>query len=423
MIAVPTKKGVLNMDNALKINGQRLVDSLIDLGKCGALAGGGVCRLAGSEADKAGRDFVVKKMRDLGLKIRIDKIGNVIGIYEGKEDIPPVMMGSHIDTVATGGLYDGNYGVMSGIEVIATLKEAGIQPRRPIAVAFFTNEEGARFAPDMMGSWVFEGGYPLEEALATKDADGYVFGDELEKIGYKGDEPVGVFKVDTFIEAHIEQGPILDKEGIQIGVVESVQGISWTEFTLEGVSNHAGTTPMYMRNDAGLVMAKISAYAREITKELGGNQIATVGHVSFKPNLVNVIPNHVIFTVDLRNTDNEQLMRAEKMLWTYAEKIAEEEGVKMSRRSLARFDPVYFNKEIVDMVEAEAKAEGFSYKRMPSGAGHDAQILSAMCPAGMIFVPCEGGISHNIKEHTQPEDLIRGANILLNVVIKRAQRT
>ena len=410
------------MTEKLAINGQRLVNSLLDLGKCGALDGGGVCRLAVSDADKAGRDFVVGKMRELGLKIRIDQIGNVIGIYEGQEDVPPVMMGSHIDTVATGGLYDGNYGVMSGIEVIATLKDTGIKPRRPVAVAFFTNEEGARFAPDMMGSWVFQGGYPLEKALSTKDAHGYVFGEELEKIGYKGTEPVGVFKVDTFIEAHIEQGPILDKEGIQIGVVESVQGISWTEFTLEGVSNHAGTTPMYMRNDAGLVMAKISAYAREITKELGGNQIATVGHVMFRPNLVNVIPNHVVFTVDLRNTDNDQLLKAEQMLWTYAEKVAQEEGVKLSRRSLARFDPVFFDKDIVNMVEAEAKAGGFRYKRMPSGAGHDAQILSAMCPAGMIFVPCEGGLSHNIKEHTEPEDLVRGANILLNVVFKRAQR-
>lgn len=411
------------MTDKLTVNGERLVNSLLELGKRGALEGGGVCRLAVSEADKQGRDFVVGKMRELGLSIRIDQIGNVIGLYEGQEDVPPVMMGSHIDTVATGGLYDGNYGVMAGIEVIATLKDAGIKPKRPVAVAFFTNEEGARFAPDMMGSWVFEGGYPLEKALATKDADGYVFGEELTKIGYNGTEAVGVYKVDTFIEAHIEQGPILDKEGIEIGVVEGVQGISWSEFTLEGVSNHAGTTPMYMRHDAGLVMAKISAYAREIAKEIGGSQVSTVGHVSFSPNLVNVIPNHVVFTVDLRNTDNEQLKKAEAMLWSYADKVAQEEGVTLTRRSLARFDPVAFNSDIVNMIEAEAKAQGFSYRRMPSGAGHDAQILAAMCPAGMIFIPCKEGLSHNIKEYSSPEEITRGANVLLNVVLQRAQRS
>ncbi len=358
----------------------------------------------------------------MGLEIRIDALGNVVGVYQGEEDVPPVMMGSHIDTVATGGLYDGNYGVMAGLEVIATLKDAGIRPRRPVAVAFFTNEEGARFQPDMMGSLVFQGGLSLEPALATKDAEGISVEEELKKIGYNGDAPVGCFKVDSYVEAHIEQGPILDIEKIQIGVVEGVQGISWTEFTLEGVSNHAGTTPMNMRCDAGLVAAQISNYARELAVEFGGRQVSTVGFMSFSPNLVNVVPNHVVFTVDLRNTDNDILLEAEKKLWAFADQAAAKEGVTLTKRSLARFDPVIFNDEIVNLVEETVKAEGFSYMRMPSGAGHDAQILADMCPAGMIFVPCAGGISHNIKEFTDPKDLERGANILLKVILQRAQR-
>ncbi len=409
------------MEN-LRVNGERLVQSLYTLGTFGALEGGGVSRLALSEADKAGRDWVVSRMRELGLEIRIDALGNVVGVYQGEEDVPPVMMGSHIDTVATGGLCDGNYGVMAGLEVIATLKDAGIRPRRPVAVAFFTNEEGARFQPDMMGSLVFQGGLSLETALATKDAEGISVEEELKKIGYNGDAPVGCFKVDSYVEAHIEQGPILDIEKIQIGVVEGVQGISWTEFTLEGVSNHAGTTPMNMRCDAGLVAAQISNYARELAVEFGGRQVSTVGFMSFSPNLVNVVPNHVVFTVDLRNTDNDILLEAEKKLWAFADQAAAKEGVTLTKRSLARFDPVIFNDEIVNLVEETVKAEGFSYMRMPSGAGHDAQILADMCPAGMIFVPCAGGISHNIKEFTDPKDLERGANILLKVILQRAQR-
>lgn len=410
------------MTQQIKVNGKRLIEFLNTLGTFGALEGGGVCRLALSQADKGGRDWVVSKMKELGLTIRVDAIGNVIGIYAGQEDVPPVMMGSHIDTVATGGLYDGCYGVMAGLEVISTLKDADIKPKRPVAVAFFTNEEGSRFQPDMLGSFVFQGGLPLEQALTTKDADGIVLGDELQKIGYKGDAPVGCFEVDTFVEAHIEQGPILDKEGIKIGVVESVQGISWTEFTIEGVSNHAGTTPMNMRCDAGIVASKISVFAREIAHEVGGNQVSTVGHISYAPNLINVVPNHVVVTVDLRNTDNDILKQVEQRVFDYAEKVAAEEGAKLTKRTLARFDPVYFHKDIVDLVESEAKAAGLSCKRMPSGAGHDAQILNDMCPTGMIFVPCKDGLSHNIKEFSEPADLEAGANILLNVVLKRANR-
>jgi beta-ureidopropionase / N-carbamoyl-L-amino-acid hydrolase len=404
------------------IDGERLLAWLQALGAVGGLPGGGVCRLALTDADKLGRDWTVARMRELDMAVTVDAIGNVVGVYPGLEDRPPVMTGSHIDTVRTGGLYDGNYGVLAGLEVVATLRESGQRTRRPLAVAFFTNEEGARFAPDMMGSLVFQGGLALEEALATRGIDGATVGEELRRIGYAGDAPVGRAQVDSFVELHIEQGPVLDREGVQIGVVEGVQGISWTEFTLHGVSNHAGTTPMHMRNDAGYVAARVTTFARELTRRLGGNQIATVGAITLAPNLVNVIANKALFTVDLRNTDGAVLQAAEQELWEFAERAAAEEGVRCERRMLARFDPVQFDPAVMARVEQAAIAQGLSHRRMPSGAGHDAQMLARMCPTGMIFVPSVKGLSHNVREHTEPADLVAGANVLLQVLTGLADR-
>ena len=289
-------------------------------------------------------------------------------------------------------------------------------------MAFFTNEEGARFAPDMMGSLVFQGGLALDEALATRGIDGATVGEELRRIGYAGDAPVGRAQVDSFVELHIEQGPVLDRDGVQIGVVEGVQGISWTEFTLHGVSNHAGTTPMHMRSDAGYVAARVTTFARELTQRLGGNQIATVGAITLAPNLVNVIANKALFTVDLRNTDGAVLQAAEQELWEFAERAATQEGVRCERRMLARFDPVQFDPAVMDRVEQAAAAQGLSRRRMPSGAGHDAQMLARMCPTGMIFVPSVKGLSHNVREHTEPADLVAGANVLLQVLTGLADR-
>jgi len=410
------------MHHYLQINGQRLIDSLFALGEFGALEGGGVCRLAATAEDKAGRDFVVARMKALRLDISVDAIGNVTGVYAGEEALPMVMMGSHIDTVGTGGLYDGNYGVMAGLEVIATLQEAGLRARRPLAVTFFTNEEGVRFQPDMMGSVVFAGEYPLEAALAAKDREGITLDEALRAIGYRGERRPGDMSVDSYVELHIEQGPILDKEGTDIGVVTGVQGISWQELTLTGVSNHAGTTPMSMRHDAGLAAAKIAVFTRELALNLGGDQVATVGHISVKPNLINVIPNQVVMSVDLRNTDNAVLKLAEQQLADFIATTAQDEGVKITSRSLVRFNPVIFADDIVHAVEDEAKRQGLSARRLPSGAGHDAQFMASVCPAGMIFVPCVDGISHNVNEHSDPKDLIAGANVLLQVVLQRAQR-
>jgi N-carbamoyl-L-amino-acid hydrolase len=402
------------------INGERLLASLQELGRIGALAGGGVCRLALTDEDKLGRDWVVARMRALGMAVSIDGIGNVVGTHAGAQAGPPVMTGSHIDTVRTGGLYDGNYGVLAGLEVVQALQDAGIRTAKPIAVAFFTNEEGARFAPDMMGSLVFQGDLPLEDALRVNGIDGTTVGENLRRIGYCGSAPVGSARVDSYVELHIEQGPVLDLEGVAIGAVEGVQGISWTRFALAGVSNHAGTTPMRLRRDAGLVAARIACFARDLARELGGNQVATVGSMNFLPNLVNVIPNRVTFTVDLRNTDEALLAAAEQRLWAYADEAARDEGVELARESLARFEPVDFDPRLVDLVERTARDLGLSVRRLPSGAGHDAQMLARMCPAGMIFVPSVGGLSHNVREHTEPEDLVAGARVLLRVLLELA---
>jgi len=406
--------------DGLRIDIKRLSARLESLAAIGAIPGGGVCRLALSEEDRAGREQVVRWMNELGLAVSIDAIGNVVGLRAGTEAGSPVMTGSHIDTVRTGGRYDGNLGVLAGLEVIQTLNDAGIVTRRPLAVAFFTNEEGARFNPDMMGSLVYVGGLPLDTALATIGIDGESVGDCLRKVGYDGTAPCGKPQVHAYVELHVEQGPVLDIEGVTIGAVEGVQGISWTEFTASGVSNHAGTTPMRLRHDAGYVACAIAHRAREIARELGGDQVATVGAITLSPNLVNVIANRAVFTVDLRNTDEALLQEAERHLQTFATEVAAAEGVTLTQRTLARFAPVAFDPAVVSLVEETARGLGHTVRRMPSGAGHDAQMLARVCPAGMVFVPSVGGISHNVQEFTAATDIEAGANVLLQTLLKLA---
>jgi N-carbamoyl-L-amino-acid hydrolase len=405
----------------LRIDRDRLLGRIAALAEIGAIEGGGVCRLALSPEDKAGRDLVVGWMRALGLEVTVDAIGNVVGVRPGRDDAAPVMTGSHIDTVRTGGRYDGNLGVLAGLEVVETLNEAGIETRRPLAVAFFTNEEGARFAPDMMGSLVYAGGLPLADALATRGIDGPTAGEALRAIGYAGDGAGMPAKVHAFVELHVEQGPVLESEGFVIGAVEGVQGISWTEFTVHGQSNHAGTTPMRLRHDAGFVAGSIVAFVRTLAGEIGGDQVATVGALEFHPNLVNVVPSRARFTVDLRNTDEGRLREAERRLAERIETLAAAEGVRIERRTLARFEPVAFDPAMVARVERIAGALGHTVRRLPSGAGHDAQMLARLCPAGMIFVPSVGGISHNVREFTKAEDIEAGANVLLQTLLELAE--
>jgi N-carbamoyl-L-amino-acid hydrolase len=403
----------------IQVNGKRLMQRLFDLADIGAIDGGGCARLALTDADKAGRDLVIEWMKDLDLEITIDVVGNVVGIWNVGAGLP-VMTGSHIDTVRTGGKYDGNYGVLAGLEVIQTCQEQGITPLHPLAVAFFTNEEGARFAPDMFGSIVYVGGMSVEEALDTVGIDGSRVGDELERIGYNGATPCPGISPHAFVELHIEQGPVLEQTGVIIGAVTGVQGISWQEVTVEGQSNHAGTTPMNMRHDPAYVASDIAVFLRDLANRFGGHQVCTVGKIDLHPNLINVVPQRAVLTLDIRNTDENKLKAAEAEVKAHLDRLATEEGVTITTRPLARFEPVEFDEHVVELVSEIAKTQGNSVMRLPSGAGHDAQMLARVCPTAMIFVPSAKGISHNPAEYTSPEELEAGANVLLHAMVTLA---
>jgi N-carbamoyl-L-amino-acid hydrolase len=404
----------------LRIDGARLLGRLDRLAQIGPIDGGGCCRLALTDEDKAARDLVAGWMRELGLEVFIDPIGNVFGLRAGSEPLPPVMTGSHIDTVRTGGRYDGNLGVLAGLEVVATLDAAGVVTRRPLVVAFFTNEEGARFAPDMLGSLVYAGGLSLDEGLAAVAIDGKVLGDELRRVGYAGVAPLPAFRPHAFVELHIEQGPVLDAEGVTIGAVEDLQGISWQEIVVTGQSNHAGTTPMRLRHDAGYCAAAIAHFLRGLAREMGGAQVCTAGRIDLVPNLINVIAARATLTADLRNTDEALLRQAEGRLDAFLAELGRAEGVTIRTRRLARFEPVTFSPVVIQCIEGVAARLGFSRRRMTSGAGHDAQMLARICPAAMIFVPSVKGISHNAAEYTTPTDLEAGANVLLHTLLELA---
>jgi beta-ureidopropionase / N-carbamoyl-L-amino-acid hydrolase len=405
----------------LRIDAARLLSRLEELGRIGSTGDGGCARLALTDEDREGRELVVTWMRDLGLDVQVDAIGNVVAQREGREPGRPVMCGSHIDTVATGGIYDGNLGVLAGLEVLETLASAGVLPRRPMAVAFFTDEEGSRFAPDMLGSLVYAGGMTVEEAYDLIGIDGARLGDELAHIGYLGNLPCPGLVPHAYVELHIEQGPVLEANGEVIGAVTGVQGISWQEVRFVGQFNHAGTTPMAYRHDAGFAAASVAVAARALARDLGDAQVATVGKLDLRPDLVNVVAGAATLTVDLRNTDGDALVEAERRMAAEIDRIASEEGVEARMRQLSRFDPVGFDDRIVDLVEKTAREHGHAVRRLPSGAGHDAQMLARLCPSGMVFVPSAGGISHNPAEFTSPEHIEAGANVLLEVLHRLAE--
>ena len=390
-----------------------------DLATISPIDGGGSCRLALTDEDAAGRDLVIAWMKELGLEVVVDVVGNVIGTWNVGHGAP-VMTGSHIDTVRTGGIYDGNLGVLAGLEVIQTLQETNVNPLRPMSVAFFTNEEGARFAPDMFGSLVYVGGLSVEEALETVGIDGARVSDELERIGYNGSHPCPGLTPAAFVELHIEQGPVLEQVGIQIGAVTGVQGISWQEVTIEGQSNHAGTTPMALRHDPAFVVSAIAVFIRELSQRYGGNQVCTVGKIDLHPNLINVIPARAVMTVDVRNTDELLLQQAELEISQFISSLEVSEGVKITTKELARFEPVQFDSTVIALVHTISSELGHSVREMPSGAGHDAQMFARICPSGMIFVPSVKGISHNPAEFTSEPDLIAGSNILLHTMLALA---
>lgn len=402
---------------APSIDADRLLGRLQELGNIGRDGDNRLTRLAASDTERGGRDRFVSWVRAAGLDLAIDRIGNIFGIWTAEDiaDRPPLMLGSHIDTVINAGIYDGCYGVLAGLEVIETLKETGFQPVRPIVVAAFTNEEGVRYAPDMMGSLVYAGGLDVEAALATVGTDGSVLGAELHRIGYAGDREPGFLKPHAYIELHIEQGPVLEREGVALGAVENLQGISWQKVTIDGDANHAGTTPISMRRDAGHAAARVITFLRARAKASNTPTVATVGCMAFEPNAINVIPSRATFTVDLRDPDEARLKQEEVALADFLDALSAEECVAISVERLARFEPVTFDAGIVAEIEAAARMRGLSCRRMTSGAGHDAQMIARIAPAAMIFVPSRDGISHNPREFTADDALVAGANILLDV--------
>src|SRR6516164_8917996 len=393
------------MTTSPRIDLDRLLGRLDAFNRIGALPGGGNCRLALSDEDRAGRDLLVQWMHDLGLAVTVDVIGNIIGVRRGREDAAPIMFGSHIDTVGTGGRYDGLYGVLAGLEACEALNDAGGATRRPLALVAFTNEEGSRFPPYAMGSLVYVGGLALEDAYAIRGIDGATVGEELRRIGYVGAASPGFLAPHAYVELHIEQGPILESEGVVIGAVEGITGLSWTEGAITGRAAHAGTTPMHLRR---------------LAQGMGGHQRATVGRIELYPNLVNVVAQRAVLTVDLRNTDENLLQDAERQLAAFLDRLAAQEQVAIATRSLARFAPVSFPTEMVSLIETTARELAFSCRRLPSGAGHDAQMMARLCPATMIFVPSVGGLSHNVREHTEPAHLEAGAAVLLHSVLRLA---
>lgn len=402
----------------MDINKERLLDSIFMLGKIGIDASGERTRLAASDAEKEGRDFVVKQIREAGLDVVVDRIGNIFGIWQTEENRKeaPLMIGSHIDTVINAGQYDGCYGVLTGIEIVRTLKEQKAALKRPLVVGAFTNEEGVRYQPDMMGSLVYAGDLSLDEALDSVGTDGTILRDELTRIGYGGTVDPGFIKPYAFIELHIEQGPIMDAKGISIGAVENLQGISWQRISIEGAANHAGTTPTDMRIDAGLAASKVNVFMRERCLASSGKTVCTVGTMALEPNAVNVIPSKAVFTVDVRNPNEEKLKEEEMALAAYLKKLEETDHVKIHTERLVRFEPVEFDNGICKITEKMAEKRGLSHCRMTSGAGQDAQMMARICPTAMIFVPSVKGISHNPKEYTRDEDLVGGANVFLDIV-------
>ena len=404
------------------INEARLLDRIHALGRTGLDAAGRRVRLAATDEDKAGRDLLAQWMTEAGLTVVTDCVGNQFGIWQTEEnkDREPVMLGSHIDSVINAGQYDGCTGVLGGLEVIQTLMESGAKPARPLAVGAFTDEEGVRFAPDMLGSLVYVGGLDVDTALDTVGVDGKRLGDELRRIGYAGTAGPLFIRPHAFVELHIEQGPILDAEGVQIGAVEDLQGISWSRITINGAQNHAGTTPIAYRRDAGVAAAKVIAFMRERCCLPGSRTVATTGCIAFTPNATNVIPSRAVFTMDIRNPDETCLREEEAALAAFLNELEQTDRVTISVERMSRFEPVKFDEGIVRLVEKYAAARGLSCRRMTSGAGQDAQMLARVCPTAMIFVPSVNGVSHNPEELTRDADVVNGANLLLDVASELA---
>jgi N-carbamoyl-L-amino-acid hydrolase len=407
----------------LRVNGRRLWDSLMEMARIGATPKGGVCRLALTDLDKQGRDLFVRWAKEAGCTITVDKMGNVFARRAGRDDsLAPVVTGSHADSQPTGGKFDGIYGVLGGLEVIRSLNDHDIETDRPVEVVIWTNEEGSRFAPAMVSSGVFAGVFTLDYGLSRADVDGKTMGEELARIGYAGDAPVGK-PIHAAFELHIEQGPILEAEDVTIGVVHAAQGQRWYEVVLTGQESHAGPTPMPRRRDALLGAAKVVQLVNAIGHKYAPYACATVGMLQVHPNSRNVIPGRVFFTVDLRHPEDAVLAQMDADLRAGIAAAADEAKVDVSRlEQIFYYAPVAFDADCVASVRAGAQKFGYSHRNIVSGAGHDACYLAQVAPTAMVFVPCIGGISHNEIEDATPEWIEAGANVLLHAMLGRAAR-
>jgi N-carbamoyl-L-amino-acid hydrolase len=406
----------------IRIKGERLWDSLMELAQIGATPKGGVKRLALTDLDRQGRDLVTGWGKEAGLSITVDQIGNVFMRREGRNpSLPPIVTGSHIDTQPTGGKFDGNYGVLSGLEVIRTLNDHHIQTEAPIEVAFWTNEEGSRFVPVMMGSGVFCGAFSLETAYAAKDVDGLTVKDELARIGYLGEQVPGDHPIGAYFETHIEQGPVLEDADKVIGVVPAVMGLSWYDCVVTGMEAHAGPTPMGLRRDALQVATVIMQEVVAIANRYPPYGRGTVGMVQVFPNSRNVIPGEVKFSIDLRNVNDALLNTMHEEMLAFIDRTSKESSLSIAIERVSYYPPCPFHPDCVDAVRAATAELGYSTMDVVSGAGHDAIYAARLAPAGMIFVPCKDGISHNEIEDARADHLEAGCNVLLLAMLERAK--
>lgn len=412
------------MSSVPRINGQRLWDSLMEMAQIGATPNGGVSRLALTEEDRQGRELFKRWAIEAGCSVKVDAMGNQFARRPGRNDsLAPVLTGSHGDSQPAGGKFDGIYGVLAGLEVIRSLNDHGIETERSIEVVNWTNEEGSRFAPAMIASGVYTGVFDLDYGLSRTDAQGISLGQALQSIGYAGSEPMGNRDIHAAFELHIEQGPILEAEGLDIGVVTGAQGQRWYDIELKGRSAHAGTTPMNHRLDALLGLARVVEAVNKIGVAEGDEGRATVGWVQVFPNSRNVVPGRVAFSVEFRHPDESVLERLDAQLRDEVQAIAQASGLQHSLKQIFQYAPINFDADCVEQVERAAVELGYSHKRMISGAGHDACYLNRVAPTSMIFVPCVEGLSHNEAEHIHPHWAEAGANVLLHAMLAKAAAT
>lgn len=410
------------LNSNLRINGDRLWDSLMEMAKIGPGIAGGNNRQTLTDEDAEGRTLFQKWCEAAGCTMGLDQMGNMFATRPGLDpEALPVYVGSHLDTQPTGGKYDGILGVLGGLEIIKTLNDLNIKTKHPIVVTNWTNEEGTRYAPPMLASGVFGGVHTQEWAYDRVDADGKRFGDELVRIGWRGDEKVGERKMHAFFELHIEQGPILEAENKDIGVVTHGQGLSWTEITIIGKDSHTGSTPMHMRKNAGLAMARILENVDEIALSHAPHAVGAAGHIDVYPNSRNVIPGKVVFTVDLRSPELAVIDDMEQRLMSGAKKICDDMGLEVSFEKVGGFDPVTFDEKCVSSIRNAAERMGYSHMNIISGAGHDACWINGVAPSAMVMCPCVDGLSHNEAEDISKEWAVAGADVLMHAVIETAE--